>query len=80
VGTESTPTARVVRVTTDLDAELFDEFRDYSHVNRVHQTKLLRALVRLLIDDAGVADRALGLAQSYAEAERATQRRLAGVR
>jgi len=65
---------RPVRVTTDLDADLFDEFRDLAHEHRVHQTKMLRALVRLLVDDQGVAERALALARGYAEAERVLHR------
>lgn len=66
--------ARPVRVTTDLDPDLFDGFRDWAHVNRVHQTKALRALVSILIDDPNVADRALLLARAYAEAERSSHR------
>ena len=61
---------RPVRVTTDLDAELFDGFRDWAHVNRVHQTKVLRALVHLLVEDRDLAAKALAVARSYAEAER----------
>jgi len=65
---------RTVRVTTDLDADLFDEFRDLAHENRMHQTKMLRALVRMMVEDEKVADRALELARSYAAAERQTPR------
>lgn len=65
---------RLVRVTTDLDEELFDDFRDFTHHNRVHQTKVLRALVRILTEDANVAEKALGLARSYAESERGAGR------
>lgn len=65
---------RLVRVTTDLDEALFDDFRDFSHHNRVHQTKVLRALVRILTEDDEVAEKALELARSYAESERAAGR------
>lgn len=65
---------RVVRVTTDLDEALFDDFRDFTHHNRVHQTKVLRALVRILTEDEDVAERALDLARSYAESERGASR------
>lgn len=70
---------RSVRVTTDLDDELFDAFRDFAHHNRVHQTKILRALVEILTVDRSVAERALALARSYAEAERASNRSSPGV-
>ena len=66
---------RTVRVTTDLDADLFDEFRDLAHENRMHQTKMLRALVRMMVEDDEVADRALELARGYAAAERETLRK-----
>ena len=65
---------RMVRVTTDLDADLFDEFRDLAHENRMHQTKMLRALVRMMVEDDQVADRALELARGYAAAERQAPR------
>jgi hypothetical protein len=65
---------RLVRVTTDLDEDLFDDFRDFTHHNRVHQTKVLRALVRILTEDDDVAERALGLARSYAKSERGASR------
>jgi hypothetical protein len=65
---------RLVRVTTDLDEELFDDFRDFTHHNRVHQTKVLRALVRILTENEDVAEKALDLARSYAESERAAGR------
>lgn len=65
---------RLVRVTTDLDEDLFDEFRDFTHHNRVHQTKVLRALVRILTEDPNVAEKALDLARSYAGSERAAGR------
>lgn len=69
---------RLVRVTTDLDEGLFDEFRDFTHHNRIHQTKVLRALVRILTQDQAVAERALDLARSYAESERAAGRSAPG--
>lgn len=65
---------RLVRVTTDLDEDLFDDFRDFTHHNRVHQTKVLRALVRILTEDRDVAEKALDLARSYAESKRAASR------
>ncbi len=65
---------RLVRVTTDLDEDLFDDFRDFTHHNRVHQTKVLRALVRILTEDVDVAEKALDLARAYAEAERGAGR------
>jgi len=70
----------MVRVTTDLDEELFDDFRDFTHHNRVHQTKVLRALVRILTEDEGVAEKALDLARSYAESERGASRASAEAR
>jgi hypothetical protein len=65
---------RLVRVTTDLDEALFDDFRDFTHHNRIHQTKVLRALVRILTEDEVVAEKALDLARSYAESERGAGR------
>ena len=80
VASAAVASRRLVRVTTDLDEELFGDFRDFTHHNRVHQTKVLRALVRILADDDDVAERALDLARSYAESERAANRGGAGAR
>ena len=43
--------------------DLFDEFRDLAHENRMHQTKMLRASVRMMVEDDQVADRGLELAR-----------------
>lgn len=72
--TAAVESRRLVRVTTDLDEDLFDDFRDFTHHNRVHQTKVLRALVRILTEDDDVAEKALDLARSYAESERSADR------
>jgi len=72
--TAAVESRRLVRVTTDLDEDLFDDFRDFTHQNRVHQTKVLRALVRILTENEDVAEKALDLARSYAESERSASR------
>jgi hypothetical protein len=78
--TAATESRRLVRVTTDLDEDLFDDFRDFTHRNRVHQTKVLRALVRILTEDDDIAAKALDLARSYAESERSASRGITGAR
>jgi hypothetical protein len=76
--TAAAESRRLVRVTTDLDEDLFDDFRDFTHHNRVHQTKVLRALVRILTEDDVLAEKALDLARSYAESERSASRGVTG--